>query len=103
MSLLSDLNDLLEKDKNKIIKWLDMIKTHKSENDTIPHLLNNSKIPIKTKKTSGIYNRILMWIKDNAYHFKDYDFIGIPDSNHLVVLEIQFAKSPKNSFTPFTI
>jgi hypothetical protein len=94
MSLVNDLDNLLEKDKNKIIKWLDVIKTHKSEDDTIPHLLNNSKIPIKTKKQSGVYNRILIWLKANMYHFKDYDFTGIPESNHTTMLEIQLAKSP---------
>jgi len=78
--LYKSLDKLYNKDKNKIISWLDELKVYKSDDGKIPGLLNNSKIQILTATEDGTYNLILQWIKKNADKFADYDFTGVPDS-----------------------
>ena len=78
--LYKSLDKLYNKDKNKIISWLDELKIYKSDDGKIPGLLNNSKIQILTATEEGAYNLILQWIKKNADKFADYDFTGVPDS-----------------------
>ena len=78
--LYKSLDKLYNKDKGKIISWLDELKVYKSKDGKIPGLLNNSKIQILTATEDGTYNLILQWIKNNADKFADYDFTGIPDS-----------------------
>jgi len=78
--LYKSLDKLYNKDKGKIISWLDELKVYKSKDGKIPGLLNNSKIQILTATEDGTYNLILQWIKKNADKFADYDFTGVPDS-----------------------
>ena len=51
----------------KIISWLDMLKTYNSTDGKIPGLLNSSKIQINTANKDGVYNLILLWIKTVSY------------------------------------
>jgi hypothetical protein len=53
----------------KIISWLDFLKTYNITDGKIPGLLNNSKIQINTAKKDGVYNLILLWIKNNMDKF----------------------------------
>jgi hypothetical protein len=78
--LYKSLDKLYNKDKSKIISWLDELKVYKSDDGKIPGLLNNSKIQILTATEEGAYNLILQWIKNNPDKFADYDFTGVPDS-----------------------
>ena len=78
--LYKSLDKLYNKDKSKIISWLDELKVYKSDDGKIPGLLNNSKIQILTATEEGTYNLILQWIKNNPDKFADYDFTGVPDS-----------------------
>ena len=78
--LYKSLDKLYNKDKAKIISWLDELKVYKSDDGKIPGLLNNSKIQILTATEEGAYNLILQWIKNNPDKFADYDFTGVPDS-----------------------
>ena len=78
--LYKSLDKLYNKDKSKIISWLDELKVYKSDDGKIPGLLNNSKIQILTATEDGTYNLILQWIKNNPDKFADYDFTGVPDS-----------------------
>ena len=78
--LYKSLDKLYNKDKSKIISWLDELKVYKSNDGKIPGLLNNSKIQILTATEDGTYNLILQWIKKNADKFADYNFTGVPDS-----------------------
>ena len=66
-----------------IISWLDMLKTYNSTDGKIPGLLNSSKIQINTTKKDGVYNLILLWIKNNMDKFANYDFTGIPNKDFL--------------------
>jgi hypothetical protein len=68
---------------DKIISWLDMLKTYNSTDGKIPGLLNSSKIQINTAKKDGVYNLILLWIKKNMDKFANYDFTGIPNKDFL--------------------
>jgi hypothetical protein len=67
----------------KIIYWLDMLKTYNSTDGKIPGLFNSSKIQIVTAKKDGVYNLILLWIKKNIDKFGNYDFTGIPNKDFL--------------------
>ena len=67
----------------KIIYWLDMLKTYNSTDGKIPGLFNSSKIQIVTAKKDGVYNLILQWIKRNIDKFGNYDFTGIPNKDFL--------------------
>ena len=67
----------------KIIYWLDMLKTYNSTDGKIPGLFNSSKIQIVTAKKDGVYNLILQWIKRNIDKFGNYDFTGIPNKYFL--------------------
>ena len=67
----------------KIISWLDMLKTYNSTDGKIPGLLNSSKIQINTANKDGVYNLILLWIKKNMDKFTNYDFTGIPNKDFL--------------------
>ena len=86
--LYKSLDKLYNKDKSKIISWLDELKVYKSNDGKIPGLLNNSKIQILTATEEGAYNLILQWIKNNADKFADYDFTGIPDSAFITSTEL---------------
>ena len=83
-----EINNLLDtlyqvNNGEKIISWLDMLKSYNSTNGRIPGLFNNSKIQINTAKNDGIYNLILLWIKKNMDKFANYDFTGIPNKDFL--------------------
>jgi len=82
---INSLLDTLYQTNNgeKIISWLDMLKTYNSTNGKIPGLLNSSKIQINTTKKDGVYNLILLWIKKNMNKFTNYDFTGIPNKDFL--------------------
>jgi hypothetical protein len=67
----------------KIIYWLDMLKTYNSTDGKIPGLFNSSKIQINTVKKDGVYYLILLWIKKNMDKFANYDFTGIPNKDFL--------------------
>ena len=67
----------------KIISWLDMLKSYNSTDGRIPGLFNSSKIQVITATEDGSYNLILQWIKDNRDKFVDYDFTGIPNSTFI--------------------
>ena len=67
----------------KIIYWLDMLKTYNSTDGKIPGLFNSSKIQIVTAKKDGVYYLILLWIKKNMDKFANYDFTGIPNKDFL--------------------
>jgi hypothetical protein len=67
----------------KIIYWLDMLKTYNSTDGKIPGLFNSSKIQIVTAKKDGVYYLILLWIKKNIDKFGNYDFTGIPNKDFL--------------------
>lgn len=67
----------------KIISWLDILKTYNSTDGKIPGLFNSSKIQIVTAKNDGIYNLILIWIRNNMDKFANYDFTGIPNKDFL--------------------
>ena len=86
--LYKSLDKLYIKHKEKIISWLDMLKTYNSTDGKIPGLLNSSKIQILTATEEGAYNLILQWIKNNADKFADYDFTGIPDSAFITSTEL---------------
>ena len=51
--LYKSLDKLYNKDKGKIISWLDELKVYKSKDGKIPGLLNNSKIQILTATEDG--------------------------------------------------
>jgi hypothetical protein len=83
-----EINNLLDtlyqvNNGEKIISWLDFLKTYNSTDGKIPGLLNNSKIQINTAKKDGVYNLILLWIKNNIDKFANYDFTGIPNKDFL--------------------
>jgi hypothetical protein len=83
-----EINNLLDtlyqvNNGEKIISWLDFLKTYNSTDGKIPGLLNNSKIQINTAKKEGVYNLILLWIKKNMDKFANYDFTGIPNKDFL--------------------
>jgi hypothetical protein len=80
-TLITKLNKLLAKDKQKIIDWLNYIK-YNNIDGKIPNLFGNSKIQTETVNESGTYNVILVWLKNNAQNFKADNFEGIPDSTH---------------------
>jgi hypothetical protein len=83
-----EINNLLDtlyqvNNGEKIISWLDFLKTYNSTDGKIPGLLNSSKIQINTTKKDGAYNLILLWIKNNMDKFTNYDFTGIPNKDFL--------------------
>ena len=83
-----EINNLLDtlyqvNNGEKIISWLDMLKSYNSTNGRIPGLFNSSKIQINTAKNDGIYNLILLWIKKNMDKFANYDFTDIPNKDFL--------------------
>jgi hypothetical protein len=83
-----EINNLLDtlyqvNNGEKIISWLDFLKTYNITDGKIPGLLNNSKIQINTAKKDGVYNLILLWIKNNIDKFANYDFTGIPNKDFL--------------------
>jgi hypothetical protein len=85
-----EINNLLDtlyqiNNGEKIISWLDMLKTYNSTDGKIPGLLNSSKIQINTANKDGVYNLILLWIKKNMDKFTNYDFTGIPNKDFLFV------------------
>jgi hypothetical protein len=82
----------------KIISWLDFLKTYNSTDGKIPGLLNNSKIQINTAKKDGVYNLILLWIKNNIDKFANYDFTGIPNKDFLFLdKSIRASRASKTS------
>jgi hypothetical protein len=88
-TLITKLNNLIAKgEKYKIIEWLDMLKIYNITDGKIPHLFGNTKIQIETESVSGTYNVILVWLKNNTEHFKDYDFKDIPDSKQTKASDI---------------
>jgi hypothetical protein len=88
-TLITKLNNLIAKgEKQKIIEWLDMLKIYNITDGKIPHLFGNTKIQIETESVSGTYNVILVWLKNNTEHFKDYDFKDIPDSKQTKASDI---------------
>jgi hypothetical protein len=69
-----EINNLLDtlyqvNNGEKIISWLDMLKTYNSTDGKIPGLLNSSKIQITTSKKDGVYNLILIWIITRILNF----------------------------------
>jgi hypothetical protein len=90
-TLINKLNGLLKTNKKQITDWFEMLKTYTITDGKIPSLFDKTykiKIQIETVSDTGIYNVILVWLKNNAHHFKTDDFIGIPDSNHTKISEI---------------
>ena len=51
--LYKSLDKLYNKDKGKIISWLDELKVYKSKDGKIPGLLNNSKLNLETAAAEG--------------------------------------------------
>lgn len=82
------LDRLYNKDKNKIISWLNGIKIANKTDGKISGLLNDSKIQIITATEDGQYNLILKWIAANIDKFADYDFKDIPDSSFISLKDI---------------
>ena len=98
-----EINNLLDtlyqvNNGEKIISWLDFLKTYNSTDGKIPGLLNNSKIQINTAKKDGVYNLILLWIKNNIDKFANYDFTGIPNKDFLFLdKSIRASRASKTS------
>ena len=98
-----EINNLLDtlyqvNNGEKIISWLDMLKSYNSTNGRIPGLFNSSKIQINTAKNDGIYNLILLWIKKNMDKFANYDFTGIPNRDFLFSTNLPRApRAPKQT------
>ena len=82
------LDRLYNKDKNKIISWLNGVKIANKTDGKISGLLNDSKIQIITATEDGQYNLILKWIAANIDKFADYDFKDIPDSSFISLKNI---------------
>jgi len=96
-----NLDDLYAQNKNIIIEWLDKIKVYDfSKDNKLPGLLNKNKIQINTEKSSGIYNLILKWIKNNMDKFPNYDFTNIPSSN-FISFKKSNSKSPSSQIKKF--
>ena len=80
IDIYKSLDNLYKSDKIAIYRWLDEIKSNKSEDGKVSGLLSKSRIQIITESDEGAYNLILRWLKENMDKFADYDFKGIPNS-----------------------
>lgn len=87
--LLNKFIDLLKKNKDKIINWLDDIGKNREtyiDNNSVPSLFREGKkIDILAKTETAQYNLILKFIKENIDQFSDYNFSNIPDSNFTII------------------
>lgn len=91
--LFKKIDKFYEKDNGvKMINWFDDIGKNIEvyiSNNTVPGLLNNSKIQIETDSEEGIYNIILLWISININNekkylkLKEYDFSNFPSSKNI--------------------
>ena len=87
--LLKKFKDLLKKNKEKIINWLDDIDENREtyiRDNNVPSLFSEgNKIAIIAKSETAQYNLILKFIKENIHEFSDYNFSNIPDTDFTTI------------------
>ena len=102
--LIKELNNLYNRNKSRIIKWLIDIAVEYNgvHNNKISGLLTTSQIKINTKNEQGVYNLILIWFLNNKEKFKEDAelFDNIPSTTFTKISKTIMLKSTTNSSSP---